>query len=339
MGTTSQSDDVLLAIDVGGTSTRAVVLAGDATALGFGSSGAGNPTAVGPQRAAEAIISAVGGALAQAGATLADVGRLVAVIAGAGGAPGERLREELAAAGVAVPVIYRADLLGMYCSGALDPDGSAIVAGTGAVAAAIRGGELATVCDGLGWLVGDDGSGFWIGRRVVRAALGALDGRLEPTSMTVALLARLGLDPSADDAGAYGRSRALQETIDALYRLPPVQLARFAPLAFEAAANGDQVAASIVEHAGEALARTLRCVLDGVEGPLVLGGGVLAHQRVVADRVIAEFRTAGFTARVAIVDDGLLGAAVLALRDAGLDPDAAMFETLRSTLAALRRDG
>ena len=40
----------------------------------------------------------------------------------------------------------------------------------------------------FGWLLGDDGSGYWIGRRVVRAAVGAIDGRLPETALADALL-------------------------------------------------------------------------------------------------------------------------------------------------------
>jgi N-acetylglucosamine kinase-like BadF-type ATPase len=325
-----------LGVDVGGTSTRAVVVDGDGHCLGLGVSSAGNPTSAGPERAADAILAASRAAAEQAGASLGDVDRLVAAIAGAGGTPGVRLRESLAAAGLTVPVVYRADLLAIYCSGALAADGYAMVAGTGAIASSVRAGELAAVRDGLGWLLGDDGSGYWIGRRVVRAVIGALDGRLPATSMAAPLLARLGIAPG-DDVTEYGQSRALRDAIDVLYALRPVELAAFAPLAFEAAAAGDDVAVAIVAAAGEALARTLRGVLEPeVDGPLVLGGSVLSRQPTIAGRVVEEFRLAGFRADVVTVDDGTVGAAVLALREAGVDPDEAMFERMRTTLAALR---
>jgi N-acetylglucosamine kinase-like BadF-type ATPase len=331
-----RGERIQLGVDVGGTSTRAVMVDAAGRCLGLGVSSAGNPTSAGPERAADAIVAAVGAAAAAASRDVKDADRLVAAIAGAGGTPGVRLREALVAAGLTIPVVYRADLLGMYCSGALAADGYAMVAGTGAVASSVRGGELAALRDGLGWLLGDDGSGYWIGRRVVRAAIGAMDGRLPETSLAAALLDRLGI-AAGDDVTEYGQSRALRQAVDALYSLRPVELAGFAPLAFDAARAGDEVAVHIVEAAGEALARTLHGVLEpGVDGPLVLGGSVLSRQPDVAGRVVAAFRDRGFAGDVVIVTDGTLGAAVLALREAGIDPDSEMFERMRTTLAALR---
>ena len=43
---------------------------------------------------------------------------------------------------------------------------------------------MSSVRDGLGWLLGDDGSGFWIGHRVARAVAAELDGRGPSTSLT-----------------------------------------------------------------------------------------------------------------------------------------------------------
>src|SRR5436305_8154 len=56
-------------------------------------------------------------------------------------------------------------------------------AGTGAGAAVIDDGALVRRADGYGWLVGDEGSGVWIGTEAVRAALRAYDGRGAPTTL------------------------------------------------------------------------------------------------------------------------------------------------------------
>ena len=73
--------------------------------------------------------------------------------------------------------MVESDLLAMFCAGSSDLDGHALVAGTGSAAIRVRGGEVEGVSDGSGWLLGDEGSGFWIGHHIVRAAVADLDGR------------------------------------------------------------------------------------------------------------------------------------------------------------------
>src|SRR5262249_35118115 len=81
-------------------------------------------------------------------------------------------------------------------------DGLLLIAGTGAVAARIAHGRTAAVADGDGWLLGDQGSGFWIGRRAVPAVLAALGGRGAPPALTAAVLTRyLGAPDAAASAG------------------------------------------------------------------------------------------------------------------------------------------
>lgn len=72
-------------------------------------------------------------------------------------------------------------------------DGLALVAGTGAAATRISGRRCTVSVDGDGWLLGDEGSGFWIGRGAVRAALRMADGRGDPTTLARSVGLALGL--------------------------------------------------------------------------------------------------------------------------------------------------
>ena len=67
-----------------------------------------------------------------------------------------------------------------------------------------------------------------------------------------------------------------------------------------------------------------------------LGGSVLARQPTFAAGVIAKLRERGVTGPFVTVDDGTVGAAVLALRLGGVEVAEATFERIRTTLAALR---
>jgi N-acetylglucosamine kinase-like BadF-type ATPase len=309
---------LLVAVDAGGSSTRAVVLDASGRCLGVGTAGSGNPISAGPDSVVLAVGTAVGTSIAAAGVSPADVVGGSVAMAGASGREHPGITAGLAAAGVGAPYVVESDLLAMYCAGTLEPDGYGLVAGTGAAAIRVRGGAVETSADGMGWLLGDEGSGYWIGHQVARAVVADLDGRGRPTALTPLLLDSLGVD-------------AVLELVHLLYADRPVRLAGFAPLAF--AAGDDPVAATIVEGASRALAHTLASVLaEDVDGPLVLGGSVLLHQASVA----AYVADSSGARHVRTVADGLAGAASLALRHHGITVDPDVFDRIATTLANLR---
>jgi N-acetylglucosamine kinase-like BadF-type ATPase len=258
----------------------------------------------------------------------ARVRLVVLAMAGAGSAPvADEIRHRLAGLDLDAPIVFESDLLATYFSGTCEPDGYAVIAGTGAGAIRVQDGRQVAVADGLGWLLGDEGSGFWIGRRVVRAVLADLDGRGAFTALTPLLLARLGV-PSPSDAGDR---EPILAVVRALYAGPPVRLADQAAPAFEA--DGDRTADRILDDAAAALVRTLAAVRSpSVSGPVVLGGGILGRGGRVADRLAA----ACGTEEVRAVADGAVGVSVLALRHAGTPVDAAVFDRLTASLAEVR---
>jgi len=321
-----------LGVDAGGTSTRAVLVDQDGTCLGIGRAGSGNPVSSGTEFAAAQVLAAALQAVARAGVRPEGVaGGVVAMAGGRVRAEPGWLNDACRAGGLPVTFRLESDLHAAFCSATPEGDGYAMVAGTGAIALRVRAHEVDLVSDGIGWLLGDDGSGFWIGQRVARAALAALDGRGPATALSPALLEQLGLE--ADPAGRIeGRTRSVQDAIDVLYGQRPVELASLAPLAF--AAPGDDVAEGIVREAGERLATTLRAVrTPELTGPLVLAGGVLTRQPALAEQV--HTLSGGLDAPL-LTDDGLVGAASLALRRNGVDTTGAVFDRLTSTITRAR---
>lgn len=318
----------LVAVDAGGTSTRAVVVDTAGHCLGYAVAGSGNPIAVGPEAAASSVAASVSQALRSAELPVTGARQVMLAMAGAGSeAVSTEVREQLAARGLEAPLVFESDLLATFFSGTHQPAGYAVIAGTGAGAIRVEEGRQVAVADGLGWLLGDDGSGFWIGHRVVRAALADLDGRGPATALTPLLLARLGV-PAPASAGDREPIIALVRT---LYSAPPVRLADHARLVFEV--QGDEAADRITDDAAAALARTLDAVRSStVTGPVVLGGGILGRGGRVADRVAA----ASAADEVHTVADGVLGVCVLALRHAGTDVDRDLFQQLETSLTELR---
>jgi N-acetylglucosamine kinase-like BadF-type ATPase len=153
--------------------------------------------------------------------------------------------------------------------GELSP-GAVVAAGTGAVAFGTDFADHWTRVDGWGHVLGDAGSGAWIGVEGLRAALRAADGLPRGSA---ALL----------DAGtaAFGSPetwpRQLMTTSDA-----PDRLAGFAPEVSRLAGE-DDAAAAICEEAGRALADALLAAAAGLDDPLLAAtGGVLAGPAIAA---------------------------------------------------------
>jgi N-acetylglucosamine kinase-like BadF-type ATPase len=247
--------------------------------------------------------------------------------------PREELTRRFTELGLSGELALESDLLAMFRSGTLSASGYALIAGTGSVAARIEAGTLGTVSGGAGWLLGDGGSGFWIGHRVARCVVAFLDGRGPETALTAALLSAVGL--TATGERAHGRARVLLDLIDALYSVPPVELSRFAPLAVQS--PGDPVALEILRAAAIELVATLAAIrTGGADGPVVLGGSILAAMpggNPVAQALASELSGA----ELIEARDGVVGAAVLALTRAGVRVDTAMQDRIGRGVAAFRQ--
>jgi glucosamine kinase len=246
----------------------------------------------------------------------------------------QQVSDRLAALGIG-EVVLEHDLLGMFHSGTAALDGYALIAGTGTVAARIRGGQLDRVVGGKGWLLGDAGGGFWIGHAVARAVVASLDGQGPDTGLTDLMLEALEI--KGDTGNRSDRQEALRQLVSALYARPPISLADFAPLAF--AAHEDPVARPILIGAAAALADLLSAVrAPDLAGPVVVGGSVIVRGMLAAPPSLrAELVPPAGGDAVIPVLDGLVGAAVLVLRHAGLDVDEALFRRIQAEVAGVSR--
>ena len=320
---------MLLALDAGGTSTRAVTLDTTGHAYGYGRAGSGNPTATGVDNA----VSAIAEAASLAGAGVPVPADSLAVLAMAGVRSAQFLQEvntRLAELGW-TRLELQPDLLGIFHSGTHLRDGYCLIAGTGTIAARVVGGRLDQVVGGKGWLLGDAGGGFWIGRRVARAVVAALDGQQAPTALTDLVLDAMGVALPADTPG--DRARALAELVAATYARQPIQLAEFAPLAF--AARDDPTARRIRVAASAALADLVAAVrVPHLAGPVIAGGSVLVRGMLTAPPELrAELVPPAGNTDVLPAADGVVGACVLALRSVGVAVDEARFREVRGEVA------
>jgi hypothetical protein len=158
----------------------------------------------------------------------------------------------------------------------------------------------------------------------------ALDDAGPATALTELVLSGVGLPRTSGSAG--GRARTLSQLVAQLYAQRPVQLAELAPLAFRV--PDDPVARSILEQAADALAALLAAArVPDVGGPVVAGGSVLVHGLLAGPPELRERLALPAGTEVLPVVDGVVGAAVLALREAGVPVGAELFATVQSEVA------
>ena len=293
---------MLVGIDAGGTSTRAVLVDGNGEVLGTGRAAGANPTAHGVKHAGQQLAAALRQALGDHSA--ARVTAAVIGLAG-GSSAGRPLLDEVTRMarelGMVVPRVV-SDVEVAFAAGSEVPDGVLVLSGTGAAAAEMRDWRIKRHVDGNGWLLGDEGSGFWIGRQAVRAVLRMLDGRGRPTKLCDVVCYALAAEPDVTSLEA------------AVYGEPPVRLATLAPLVTGLYAQ-DRVAAEIITEAAELLLAAV-AALDPAGGGYrraVLAGSLLTADGPLSDMVAGGLRDRfGLVANPAL--DGALGAAKLANR-------------------------
>lgn len=307
-------EDLVLGGDIGGTSTRIVVVDRSGELRGHGSAAGGNPTTH-PESAAAALADALAKATADVDASA--VSSAVIGLAGGGALMTPQVRHRLTRAwtesGVAADPEYVSDLAVAFASGTAEPDGTVLIAGTGAAAGSLRDHRLARTAGGHGWLLGDEGSGFWLGREAVRATLQALDLRrpLGPLGESV-LHALLAPTSAAPTTGDEHPSTLRIWLVQAVNSQPPIELARLAPLV-SASCRSDPEAAAIVDRAADLLVGILEQVRGSEEtSPLVLTGSVASAGSAVGARLHDLVRRR-FAGQVLAAQDGVRGAAWLAL--------------------------
>ena len=188
------ADRCVVGLDVGGSHSRAVLATVDGRTLGTGRAGGGNPTVLGAGAAIANIVAALKAALGDVPGE-----RVQACVVGLAGvstlladprAP-HVLEQAWADAGLTCAVRVVSDVTVAFAAGTPAADGTLLVSGTGAVAARMHDRLPVHFRDGYGWLLGDEGSGFWIGRQAARAAIAAADGRRPMAELATSVLARL----------------------------------------------------------------------------------------------------------------------------------------------------
>ncbi len=234
----------IIGVDGGGTKTHAVFLSLQGEILGQVTVGPSNYQQAG-KKGIQDVCSAILEALPQQNLATEGIARWVLGLAGAG-RPSDQLavREAVEALGFAGRVTVENDgfiaLVGAFSG---EP-GIILISGTGSICYGMNAEEKMARSGGWGYLLGDEGSGYFIGNQALIAALKDLDGR--------------------------GAQTVLRQKFESFYGIASIDLivpkiyagsirkedvASLAPFVFEAAERGDSVAEQIVARAGTELGK------------------------------------------------------------------------------------
>lgn len=245
-----------LGVDGGGSGCRVRLAGADGQPLADGVGGPAN-IALDPEGACRNILSAAAQAMAAA-FPADDPARLMAgtwAALGLAGTVAAGADEWLASR---LPFARSRIVSDAYTStlGALGgQDGIVAAMGTGSVFARMRGGRYDQI-GGWGFLLGDEGSGAVLGRRLVELALRAQDGLIPMTPALADVLARHG--------GPHG-------TVAWAIAARPADFAARAPALFTSA---DPAAAEVLDRAGAEISASIARLQSDGPLPVVWTGGL-----------------------------------------------------------------
>lgn len=239
---------MFLALDAGASHVRAVLAGPRGPVLAHSEAGPANPYALGAEAADRQRRRAIRACLRQARIPPQAIAAVAIGSAGISQGAGARdlaRRTRRILPGARVRVVTDGEIAHI---GALRGQaGITIISGTGSIVwGRSRSGAWARA-GGWGWLLGDEGSGQWLGRQAYAAVLRALDGSGPRTSLTPRLLRQLRL-PSPQAVATAPRPAS------------PAAFGALAPALLAAARARDAVARAIVAQGAEALAAQAHAV-------------------------------------------------------------------------------
>lgn len=318
----------VLGIDGGGTTTACLLTDESGREVARAVAPASNHRKTGLVKTRRAICKGVQMIAKQIGCQSEKDLPLAAVCAGLAGVDTNedaRILKQLFSEIVHTPSLQIVNDAEIALAGALENRaGVLVISGTGSIAlAATREGERVRV-GGWDYMLGDEGSGYSIGSRVLRAIAAAHDHRIVATRLTDTVFCAL-------------KVKNFDELLSLIYEkeMTPQRIAALAPVADYAAAQGDEAAMQLLEESAAELVEITEAAarLAGLQDssfPLVAMGGVLlaegffakSFQRKVKERIAhAHFVQPRRTP--------VEGAVLLALRTLGKD---VARQTVASTL-------
>jgi glucosamine kinase len=269
---------IYLGIDGGGSKTSCMI--GDETSvLGSGAGGPSNAVRVGEQQAREALTIAIRQACRVANIKPSQISSVCVGLAGAArpeisdlvrGIVAEVISGETKPAAIKVVGDMVIALEAAFGSG----PGVIVIAGTGSIAYGRNAEGQTARAGGWGFAISDEGSGHWIGRTGVAAAIAAWDENPGQNVPLIEILLR------------SWHLETIEQLVPAANATPPPDFAALFPSVLLLADAGDRIARDVLSQAGAHLATLAGTLLrrlfpNSVAVLVAMSGGVFASSALV----------------------------------------------------------
>jgi N-acetylglucosamine kinase-like BadF-type ATPase len=281
----------VIGMDGGGTKTAAIIADFQGNILAQHVAGPSNFQIIGVEKAARTVYLLVRECCKSVGASPDEIRAMTVGLTGAG-RPNDQKRmadglhkvassKKIKLRNVRIESDARIALEGAFKGGA----GIILIAGTGSIAfGKDEGGNVHRV-GGWGRILGDEGSGYFMGRYALTAVCRDLDGRSAPTILTKMIAKKFSMKSPTD-------------IITAVYK-NNFDIATVAPLVLDAAGKNDAVGLEIVQLASSELTDHVRALLEKLQPhseenvrrnvPLSFIGGLIANEtplsRILRDQI------------------------------------------------------
>ncbi len=296
---------LFLGIDGGGSTLRVAIVDHGLNTLGVVTAASANPNLIGYEAARELIRRSIAEALRQAGFQATDISASGIGIAGASSSHSREWLLQTLAPALPDCLLAPSSDLEIALVGALARRGGILLlAGTGSAVYGISPAGERLQIGGWGYLLGDEGSSYWIGRRLLRRLIAVYDAGapVERDPLSRHCLNSLGL-------------KQPRELIVWLYRseeAPAARIASLARIVIDLANQGKGEAIAILEDAAGLLAaqaENMRERLDFAAAPIAFAGGLLDNDNFMSLTLAAQL---GLDARPVAMHPPVIGAALLA---------------------------
>ena len=243
-----------------------------------------NPSIIGFEKVAGLLRSSVLETLQKASVEPDEVQFLGAGMAGAAQAA-EWLKKEFVSlfpqSRIIVAPDYEIALIGAHGK----RYGIIILSGTGSSACGINGSGESAHSGGWGYLIGDEGGGYWLGMQTLNAAANAADGFEEKTELYQKIFEHLNIS-HPDDLISWTYNPETTKR----------KIAQISELVLEVASRGDTVATKIVESGAEHLFQLYMNLVDRlnfIDPPVMFAGGLLTSETLLQQLLMKKMGLKG----------------------------------------------
>ncbi|WP_100643946.1 BadF/BadG/BcrA/BcrD ATPase family protein [Alteromonas facilis] len=258
---------ISIGIDGGGTKCSAYVMDKNLHIIGKGLAGSAN-IARDFDNATLSIETAIHAALNDAKMPIGAPTQMPPIVAGLAGYNVQSAKQKLALWASQFPSFHATSDLETSLFGAhAGADGSVLIIGTGSCAAGLKQ-RTVKQWGGQGFLLGDKGSGAWIGQQAVRKVLLALDN--VDNQVTPSFI---------ETITTYLGTQGNTEIIEKLCQASPATFAKLAPVVMSLANQGCETARGIIIEGAGYLSDIAKQALVFSGGNIVITGGMGSSMR------------------------------------------------------------